>query len=82
MNDDMLALARRHAPEVARRIGYANTSFRKGRIQDLGLDREWLDELLRAEPVGSDGALERLEARVTEERRLPADGSRTRGNPW
>jgi arsenite methyltransferase len=70
MNDDMLALARRNAPEVARRIGHANTSFRKGRIQDLRLDREWLDELLRAEPVGSEVDLAGLEARVAEERRL------------
>lgn len=35
MNDDMLALAKKHAPEVARRIGYANVDFRKGKIQDL-----------------------------------------------
>lgn len=35
MNDEMLALARRAAPEVARRVGFANVEFRKGRIQDL-----------------------------------------------
>jgi len=35
MNDEMLALARRNAPEVARRIGFANVEFRKGRIQEL-----------------------------------------------
>lgn len=35
MNDDMLALARRAAREVANRVGYANVEFRKGRIQDL-----------------------------------------------
>ena len=29
MNDEMLALARRHAPKVARRIGFANVTFRR-----------------------------------------------------
>ncbi|MFN8544498.1 MAG: methyltransferase domain-containing protein [Candidatus Binatia bacterium] len=70
MNDDMLAVARRNAPEVARRVGYANTSFQKGKIQDLRLDREWLDDLLRAEPVRSETDLARLEARIAEQRRL------------
>ena len=35
MNPDMLALARRAAPVVAERLGYANVEFREGRIQDL-----------------------------------------------
>jgi arsenite methyltransferase len=35
MTDEMLAVARRNAPLVAERIGYANVEFRKGRIQDL-----------------------------------------------
>jgi SAM-dependent methyltransferase len=70
MNDDMLAVARRNAPEAARRIGYANTSFRKGKIQDLRLDREWLDALLRAEPVRSEADLARLDVRIAEERRV------------
>jgi SAM-dependent methyltransferase len=68
MNDDMLAVARRNAPEVARRIGYANVAFEKGRIQDLRLDREWLDRRLREEPVGSEGDLARLEAEIAEQR--------------
>lgn len=50
MNDDMLEVARRNAPEVARRVGYANTPFRKRKIQHLLLDREWLDDLLSPEP--------------------------------
>lgn len=69
MNDDMLALARRNTAEVARRIGYANTSFKKGKIQDLRLDREWLDGLVRAEPVCSEADLARLEARIAEQRK-------------
>jgi len=46
MNDEMLALARRHAPAVARRVGYANVTFHKVKIEDLRLDRDWLDALL------------------------------------
>lgn len=40
MNDDMLALARKHAGTVAMAIGYNNVEFRKGRIQDLTDDLE------------------------------------------
>ena len=38
MTADMLEVARRNAPIVAERVGYANVEFRKGRIQDLGLE--------------------------------------------
>lgn len=34
-NDDMLALARRHQPLVAERLGFDNVTFVKGRIEDL-----------------------------------------------
>lgn len=66
MNDDMLALARRHAPEVARRIGHANVSFRKGRIQDLALDLDLLDEQLRRTPVQSVEDLQQLESMLSQ----------------
>ncbi len=51
MTDDMLEVARRNAPIVAQRLGYANVEFRKGRIQDLGLDLELLDRELKAQPI-------------------------------
>jgi ubiquinone/menaquinone biosynthesis C-methylase UbiE len=51
MTDDMLEVARRNAPVVARAIGYANVEFRKGRIQDLALDLEALDEELKKRPI-------------------------------
>jgi arsenite methyltransferase len=51
MTDEMLELARRNAPIVAEHIGYANVEFRKGRIQDLTLDLEWLDAELRRNPI-------------------------------
>jgi SAM-dependent methyltransferase len=51
MTDEMLEVARRNAPFVAERLGYANVEFRQGRIQDLALDLEKLDRELRARPV-------------------------------
>ncbi len=77
-NDAMLALAREHAPEVARRIGHDVVRFAKARIQDLRLDLEALEPWLRANPVASiDGwsALEAECARLRSERTLIADAS-------
>jgi SAM-dependent methyltransferase len=51
MTDEMLAVARRNAPIVAERIGFANVEFRKGRIQDLALDLELLDRELKSRPI-------------------------------
>src|ERR1700747_1191932 len=51
MTDEMLEVARRNAPIVAQRIGYANVEFRKGRIQDLALDLEKLDQELKKKPT-------------------------------
>ncbi len=51
MTDAMLEVARRNAPIVAERVGYANVEFRKGRIQDLALDLEKLDAELKARPI-------------------------------
>jgi len=52
-NRDMLALARSAAPQVARSIGYANTAFHCGQIQDLALDLEAVDRWLATHPVQS-----------------------------
>jgi arsenite methyltransferase len=51
MTDEMLEVARRNAPVVAERLGYANVEFRKGRIQDLALDLELLDRQLKESPI-------------------------------
>ncbi len=53
MNDQMLALARRNAPVVSGRVGYANISFHKARIQDLALDLDRLEARLDEDPVKS-----------------------------
>lgn len=52
-NDEMLDLARRHQPEVARRLAYDNVEFRKGKIQDLQLDLDRLNEYLHEHPVSN-----------------------------
>lgn len=62
MNDEMLAVARRNAPEVARKLGYANVKFRKGKIQDLALDLEKLETWLEKNPVQTASDLGRLES--------------------
>lgn len=51
MTDEMLALAREAAPKVAEKIGYANVSFHKARVQDLALDLDAFDRQLREKPV-------------------------------
>ncbi len=78
MTDDMLEVARRNAPIVAGRIGYTNVEFRKGRIQDLALNLERLDEHLRQRPLGGADAWLKAERWATDlrrERPLIADHS-------
>jgi ubiquinone/menaquinone biosynthesis C-methylase UbiE len=62
MNDEMLGVARRNAPEAASRIGYANVEFRKGKIQDLALDLEKLEAWLIKNPVQTAADIGRLES--------------------
>jgi len=69
MNDEMLAVARASAPEVAERVGFANVELRRGRIQDLGLDLDRLDAWLHEHPVGSAAQLAHLDAEVARLRR-------------
>lgn len=52
-NDEMLALARKHRPTVAKRVGFDNITFYKGRIQDLQLDLEQLEQHLELHPVAN-----------------------------
>lgn len=53
MNDDMLALARKFQPEIVNKIGYDNVQFHKGRIQDLALDLDRINEQLSSQPITS-----------------------------
>ena len=69
MTDAMLDVARRNAPVVAERIGFANVEFRKGRIQDLALDLDRLDAELKASPIADANAFLQAHA-LAEELRL------------
>ena len=53
MNDDMLALARKHRQQIGNDIGYHNVHFYKARIQDLALDVEKFDQYLQSNPIQS-----------------------------
>ena len=46
MLDSMLAISRRSADQVAKRLGYANIDFRKGFLEDLPLDDGSVDVVL------------------------------------
>jgi len=61
MNDDMLELARSNAPVVAEAIGYANTEFNRGKIQDLALSLDRVEAWLREHPVRDALGLSALE---------------------
>src|SRR5690606_15028284 len=78
MNDDMLALARESAKVVASKIGYDNCQFFKGKIQDLRLNRDKVDQYLQEHPVRTEQDLQTLEAFMADERQnapMIADGS-------
>jgi ubiquinone/menaquinone biosynthesis C-methylase UbiE len=63
-NPEMLAVAERHKRAVGDAVGWHNVEFRRGRIQDLGLDLGRLDRWLAAHPVRSAAEMSALEAEV------------------
>ncbi len=66
MNDDMLALARKHQGSVGDAIGFHNVEFRKGRIQDLALDLDQLEAQLKSFPIHGVDSFLSAEARADE----------------
>ena len=66
MNDDMLALARESRSEVSAKVGYDNCEFVKGKIQDLKLDRDRVDQYLRENPIKTEQDFQSLEKYMTE----------------
>jgi ubiquinone/menaquinone biosynthesis C-methylase UbiE len=52
-NEEMLALARRHQDSTGRRLGYHNVEFRHGRIQNLRIDLDLVEQYLARHPVRS-----------------------------
>lgn len=70
MTSDMLDVARRNAPIMAERVGYGNVEFRRGRIQDLGLDLDLLEKRLADRPVTSTEDFLELERLIHDLRQL------------
>jgi len=68
VNAEMLALARRHAPSVAGKLGFGNVEFRRGRLEDLAINLDSLDRRLTDHPVSGVDQLARLENFVTQQR--------------
>lgn len=62
MNPDMLALSRKYQPAIAERLGYSNVEFRRGKIQDLALDLERVEEHLHQSPVTDVDSLQEMTA--------------------
>ncbi|MDB4331496.1 methyltransferase domain-containing protein [bacterium] len=68
MNDTMLDLARRSQEVVASKLGYDNVEFRKGKIQDLAVDRDAVNQYLIDHPVTDESSLRDLESHLGEMR--------------
>ena len=51
MNNDMLGLARKYQAEMATKIGSDRVNFLKGKIQDLSLDIDAMEEWLQSNPI-------------------------------
>ncbi|TWU43110.1 arsenite S-adenosylmethyltransferase [Novipirellula aureliae] len=69
MNDKMLTLARESQSAVVKNIGYDNVKFLKGRIQDLAIDRDKVDEFLKAKPISDEVSLREFESHISKMRR-------------
>ncbi len=52
-NETMLDLAQRYRTQIGDKLGYHNVEFRKGRIQDLQLNLDLLDDYLQSQQVGN-----------------------------
>ncbi len=77
-NLEMLALANKYRIEMAEKIGFANTEFRYGKIQDLKLDLSLVDEFLKDNPIKTADdffAYEAFVSRIKAEKPLIADDS-------
>jgi len=77
-NDEMLSLARKYQEEIANKLGYHNTKFLKGKIQDLKLPLDPLQNWLQNNNISSIEGISKYEAecdRLKREETLIADNS-------
>ena len=77
INDAMLDLSRSYLDEMAQKMGYHNTKFVRGKIQDLALDLDRLNAWIAGNPVNSIQDLTALEQECDRIRRemplIPSD---------
>lgn len=77
-NAEMLALARKYQDSIGDKLGYHNVEFRRGKIQNLKLNLDLVDQYLATHPVRSVADLVKLrqfEEQISRERPLIPDGS-------
>ncbi|MBD2395448.1 methyltransferase domain-containing protein [Cyanobacterium aponinum FACHB-4101] len=77
-NDEMLNLAQKYQSEIANKIGYNNTAFLKGKIQDLQLPLSKVESYLNLHPIQSLSHLRNFETecdRLRQEETLIKDNS-------
>jgi arsenite methyltransferase len=77
-NDEMLTLARKYQSEIAEKLGYYNTKFVKGKIQDLKLDLDKVETWLKDNPINAIAQLNQFEIecdRIRDESPLIPDNS-------
>jgi arsenite methyltransferase len=60
VNDEMLALARKYKDELQKKFGGVRIQFHKGKIQDLAVDLDRVEEYLTRNPVTTVADLQRL----------------------
>jgi ubiquinone/menaquinone biosynthesis C-methylase UbiE len=73
MNDDMLKLARKYQPQMARKLGGDRVRFIKGHIEDLTLDYEQVEQYLKRHPIKSTTDLDHFSVwKETQRRTNPA----------
>ncbi len=77
-NTEMLALANKYRASIGEKIGFQNVEFRYGKIQDLKLDLNLVDEYLKTNPIKTADDLFAYESFVTKikkKKTLIADNS-------
>ncbi|MGK7957764.1 MAG: methyltransferase domain-containing protein [Crocosphaera sp.] len=77
-NEEMLKIARKYQQDIADKIGVSNTKFVKGKIQDLTLNLDLVEEWLQDNSIQSVDDLSQFESecdRLRQESPLIADNS-------
>lgn len=77
-NDEMLSLARKYQEDIANKLGYRNTNFVKGKIQDLKLSLSAVEYWLKQHPIDTISKLIDFEVecdRIRKEETLIKDNS-------